>query len=405
MLKGKKILLGVTASIAAYKAAILVRALCKEGAEVKVVMTPLAKQFITPLTMATLARNPILVEFFDPENGAWNSHISLGEWADAYLIAPASANTIAKMATGVADNLLLTTYLSARCPVFVAPAMDLDMYAHVSTKRNLDTLSGDGVYIVEPQSGFLASGLEGKGRMEEPEEIVKSLDDYFRSVDALSPLSGKRAIITVGATIEPIDSVRYISNYSTGKMGYALAGALKDAGADVTIIRGSVDSALVGSVKDSQEVETTTAVAMCDAVMEQLPSADIIIMAAAVADFRTERVLDYKIKKEEGSDTLTINLVKNPDIAATVGQKKREDQILVGFALESDNEQENALSKMDRKGLDMIVLNSLRDSGAGFGVATNKVTIFRKDGMSQGYHLKSKEEVAIDIVNQIAEVI
>ncbi len=401
MLKGKRILLGVTASIAAYKAAILVRALCKAGAQVKVVMTPMAKEFITPLTMATLARGPILVDFFNPENGDWNSHISLGEWADAYVIAPASANTLAKMATGVADNLLLTTYLSARCPVFVSPAMDLDMYAHITTKRNLETLSSDGVEIIEPQSGFLASGLEGKGRMEEPEEIAKYLANYFERKATEQSLAGKHVVISVGGTVEHIDPVRYISNHSSGQMGYALAHAAKMAGARVTIIRASVDKSLIGSLPGVSEVEALSALDMHGAAMQLLPSSDVVIMAAAVADYRTREQANTKIKKETSGETITLELVKNPDIAAAISAAKQENQMVVGFALESDNEVANALSKLERKGLDMIVLNSLKDKGCCFGTAENKVTIFHRDGSQQEYEQKSKAEVARDIITQI----
>lgn len=401
MLNGKRVLVGVTASIAAYKAAVLVRELIKNGAEVKVVMTPLAKQFITPLTLATLSHNPILVEFFNPENGEWNSHVKLGMWADVYIIAPATANTIAKMATGVADNLLLTTYLSARCPVFISPAMDLDMYRHHTTQRNLKIIKSDGVKIIEPRSGFLASGLSGKGRMEEPEEIVRAVAQYFESPNKSNELVGKTVLIAAGGNVEPIDAVRYISNYSSGKMGYALANECVRRGAVVTMVRASVDRSLIGTVERVKEIEALSADDMYKAVIAESVDSDIVIMAAAVADFTPENVHAQKLKKIEGEETLTLNLRKTVDIAAAVGFRKPKWQTLVGFALESDNEKENALKKLDKKNLDFIVLNSLNDKGAGFKTDTNKITIFHKNGDVKEFDTKHKNDVASDIVDEI----
>lgn len=395
-LQGKHIIVGVTGSIAAYKTASLIRLLVTEGAEVKVVMTALAKEFITPLTLATLSRNPILVDFFNPENGEWNSHVALGEWADAYLIAPATANTIGKMTYGIADNLLLTTYLSARCPVFIAPAMDLDMYGHPTTTQNLKTLSERGVTIIEPGNGFLASGLVGKGRMAEPEQICEQMCSFFS--ETTKPLKGKKALITVGGSIEQIDAVRYISNSSTGKMGYALAYVLSKYGAEVTIIRARVDSPLIGSVANAEEVTALSAEEMYDEVIARLPKNDIIIMAAAVADFTPKTKAAHKIKKSEG---MTLELMATKDIAAEVGKLKTASQLLVGFALESCNETVNAEDKLRRKNMDYIVLNSLNDNGAGFGYDTNKVTLFSKDGDTLNFGLKDKKKIAKEIIDAI----
>lgn len=400
MLKGKRIILGVTGSIAAYKAAVLVRKLVEEGAEVRVLMTDLAKQFISPLTMATLSGNPVLVDFFNPEDGSWNSHVKLGIWADAYIIAPATANTIAKMATGIADNLLLTTYLSARCPIFLAPAMDLDMYAQKATTRNLAQLTNDGVNIIAPGNGFLASGLSGKGRMEEPEKIVKTISDFFASPFTSDELWGKKVVITAGGTIEQIDAVRFISNYSTGKMGYALANEFVKRGAFVTIIHGSVNSDLIGSIDTLREIKATSAEDMCRKAISLQPDADIMIMAAAVADYTPAEVSKEKIKKNPTDKNLTLELKETRDIAANIGAIKKEGQILIGFALESSDEESNAIDKLKRKNLDFIVLNSLRERGAGFATDTNKITIFKSDGTRQEYPLKSKAEVAKDIANE-----
>lgn len=428
MLAGKRIIVGVTGSIAAYKAAILVRLLVKAGAEVRVLMTPLAKEFITPLTMATLSKHPILVEFFNPENGEWNSHVSLGVWADAYVIAPATANTIAKMANGVADNLLLTTYLSARCPVFVAPAMDLDMFVHPATQSNLETLLRNGDHIIEPETGELASGLEGKGRMEEPERIVSVLDAFFaKEVDdadvcqdsdrnsvasdytdgsvceasdsfapqAYLPLKGRKLIVTAGPTIEPIDPVRYISNHSSGKMGYALAEELNRRGAEVVLISGKTALETPQGVK---RVDVLTAEEMYQTALTWFPECDGAVMCAAVADYTPVEVADTKIKKQDGEWTLTLH--QTHDIAAELGRIK-EDRLLVGFALETDHEQENAAKKLQKKNLDFIVLNSLAEAGAGFGVDTNRITIIDREGDKRVFGLKSKREVACDIVDEI----
>lgn len=395
-LKGKHIIVGVTGSIAAYKTASLIRLLVTEGAEVKVVMTALAKEFITPLTLATLSRNPILVDFFNPENGEWNSHVALGEWADAYLIAPATANTIGKMTYGIADNLLLTTYLSARCPVFIAPAMDLDMYAHTTTTLNLKTLSEREVHIIEPGNGFLASGLQGKGRMAEPELICEYMCSFFGETQ--KPLSGKKALITVGGSVEQIDAVRYISNSSTGKMGYALAEVLSKYGAEVTIVRARVDAPLIGSVTNAEEVVALSAEDMYNEVVARVPQNDILIMAAAVADFTPKTKAEHKIKKSEG---MTLELMATKDIAAEVGRIKKESQVMIGFALESCNETQNAEDKLHRKNMDYIVLNSLNDNGAGFGHDTNKVTLFSKDGNTLKFGLKDKKKIAKEIIDAI----
>ena len=395
MLQGKHILLGVTGSIAAYKAAVLCRLLKGAGAEVKVIMTQTAKQFITPLTMATLSKNPILVEFFNPENGEWDSHISLGEWADCYLIAPATANTIAKMATGVADNLLLTTYLSARCQTIVAPAMDCDMFAHVTTQTNLTTLRNHGVIIADSPAGELASGLTGKGRMAEPEQILDLVVKTLNT-EKKKNLQGKHFVVTAGATIEAIDPVRYITNHSTGKMGYAIAGALAARGAEVTLVTGRTSLQTPQGVK---RVDVLSAEQMYNATVEAFDSADGAVMCAAVADYTPATVAEHKIKKGEGD--MSIPLVRTKDIAAALGAVKGS-RILVGFALESDAGVESAQNKLTRKNLDFIVLNSLTDSGAGFGVDTNKVTFIDHLG-STSLPLMSKKDVAEAIVDKIEE--
>ena len=394
MLKGKHILLGITGSIAAYKSALLVRCLVKQGAEVKVVMTEMAKQFITPLTMATLSKNPILVDFYNPENGDWNSHVSLGMWADLYLIAPCSANTIGKMVSGVADNLLLTTYLSAKCKVAVAPAMDLDMYKHPSTQRNLQILADWGVEIVEPASGELASGLEGKGRMAEPEDIVAQIETIFARGGAME---GKKVLITAGPTREPIDPVRYITNHSSGKMAYALAKEAALRGAKVTVVSGPVNIKV--NTPGIEVVDVTTANEMFLATKERTPDADVIILCAAVADFTVAHVGEQKIKREKSNYNL--ELTPTNDIAAWVGENRGSNTIAVGFALETNDEEQNAQGKLKKKKLDMIVLNSMRDSGAGFGHDTNKVTMFFNDKEPVATALKSKEEIAADIVDNI----
>lgn len=397
-LAGKHIIVGITGSIAAYKAATLVRLLVKEGAEVKVVMTKLAKEFIAPLTMATLSKNQILVDFFDPENGAWNSHVSLGLWADLYLIAPATANTIAKMANGVADNLLLTTYLSAKCPVMVAPAMDLDMYQHPSTNKNLQTLASFGNIIIEPAQGELASGLSGKGRMQEPEQIVDEVVSFF---SASTEFTGKTVLITSGPTYEHIDPVRFIGNYSSGKMGMALALQLAKQGANVIFISGPV--AKLPEHKLIRTINVTSAHEMYEAATNNFGSADIAIMAAAVADFTPETSADTKIKRE--SNNLKLELKPTADIAAKLGSMKKENQILVGFALETNNETENAKRKLQKKNLDFVVLNSLNDKGAGFKYDTNKISVINRDGNRIDFDLKSKAEVAKDIVELIQQQI
>jgi len=395
MLKGKHIILGVTGSIAAYKAAILTRLLVKEGASVKVVMTPLAKEFITPLTMATLSKSPIMVDFYNPENGDWNSHVDLGLWADLYLIAPASANTIGKMAGGIADNLLLTTYLSAKCPVMVAPAMDLDMYKHPATQRNLKVLQSFGNIIIEPESGELASGLIGKGRMEEPERIVAFIIDYFaRQVD----FKGKKVVVTAGPTYEKIDPVRFIGNYSSGKMGLAIAEEFAGRGAEVVLVCGPVN--LKTNHSAIRRVDVESAAQMYEVTSKEFVNSDVAVLSAAVADFTPKEKADHKIKR--GKDDLLLELLPTKDIAAELGRIKTASQLLVGFALETNDEEVNALSKMQRKNLDMIVLNSLNDKGAGFSVDTNKVTILDKAGDKTVYELKTKVEVAKDIVDQIA---
>ncbi len=393
MLKGKHIILGITGGIAAYKCATLTRLLIKAGAEVQVIMTPNAKQFIQPLTLSTLSGKPVISEFFTANTGQWNSHVDLGLWADALIIAPATASTIGKMAHGVADNMLVTTYLSAKAPVFVAPAMDLDMMRHPSTVHNLELLRSYGNHIIEPAEGELASHLIGKGRMEEPENIVKALDDFFSKGQ---DLQGKRVLITAGPTVERIDPVRYISNFSSGKMGFALAEECASRGAQVTLVAGPV------SIKTEdgriERIDVTTAVEMHDAVMQALPQSDAIILCAAVADYRVENAADSKIKREKTQNPL-IQLTPNPDIARAVGQAKRQDQVSVGFALETDNETVNAQGKLERKNLNFIVMNSLRDKNAGFQVDTNKVTIFTDNGDIIAGECKSKREVARDIID------
>ena len=393
MLKGKHIILGITGGIAAYKCATLTRLLVKAGAEVQVIMTPNAKQFIQPLTLSTLSGKPVISEFFTANTGQWNSHVDLGLWADALIIAPATASTIGKMANGVADNMLVTTYLSAKAPVFVAPAMDLDMMRHPSTVRNLELLRSYGNHIIEPAEGELASHLIGKGRMEEPENIVKALDDFFT---ASEDLQGKHVLITAGPTVEKIDPVRYISNFSSGKMVFALAEECASRGALVTLVAGPVS--LKTEHPNIQRINVTTAVEMHDAVMAALPDNDAIILCAAVADYRVDNVADKKIKREKDAAPV-LRLIPNPDIARAVGQAKRPDQVTVGFALETDNENVNAQGKLERKNLNFIVMNSLRDKNAGFQVDTNKVTIFTDKGEAIEGQCKSKRAVAHDIVD------
>jgi phosphopantothenoylcysteine decarboxylase/phosphopantothenate--cysteine ligase len=397
-LKDKNILLGITGSIAAYKAAILVRLLVKEGANVKVVMTKLAKEFITPLTMATLSKNPILVDFFDPESGQWNSHVDLGSWSDLYLIAPATANTMGKMAHGIADNLLLTTYLSAKCPVMVAPAMDLDMYQHTANLKNIEILKSYGNIIIEPVTGELASGLSGKGRMEEPEMITQKVIDFF---SVKKKLKNKRILVTAGPTYEPIDPVRFIGNYSSGKMGYALANELAEQGAEVILISGP--TALTINNPSVKKIDVQTADEMFDATVKYFKNCDAAIMSAAVADYKPAQRYRQKVKRN--NDKLAISLEPNKDIAAHLGKIKKKNQVIVGFALETNDEIKNATQKINTKNLDFIVLNSLKDEGAGFGVNTNKISIIDNKGTVEKFDLKSKNEVAVDIVKKLMSLL
>lgn len=395
MLKGKHIVLGITGGIAAYKSVQLLRLLVKAGAEVQVVITPNGKEFITPVTLSALSGKPVISEFFTANTGEWHSHVDLGLWADAMVIAPATASTIGKMANGVADNMLVTTYLSAKAPVFVCPAMDLDMMAHPSTTRNLELLRSYGNHIIEAASGELASHLTGKGRMQEPEKIVAVLDEFFdRAAD--NSLKGKKIVITAGPTYEAIDPVRFIGNHSTGKMGFAIADEAARRGADVTVVAGPVQ--VKATEPSVQTIPVTSAREMLEATQARATDADIVIFAAAVADYAPAEFHDTKIKREEeGIDC--IRLVKNPDIAATVASAKKSGQVMCGFALETDHEMEHASAKLERKHLDAIVLNSLRDKGAGFGTDTNKVTIVTAAGKEYRSGLKSKADVAADILD------
>ena len=399
MLKGKHIILGITGSIAAYKAAYIIRALVKKGAEVQVVITPAGKEFITPITLSALSSNPVISEFFSNRDGSWHSHVDLGLWADAMLIAPATASTIGKMANGIADNMLVTTYLSCKAPVFIAPAMDLDMFAHPSTQQNLDRLRSFGNHIIEPAEGELASHLVGKGRMEEPDKIIAVLEEFFTSRTVLEK---KKIVITAGPTYEKIDPVRFIGNYSSGKMGFALAEACAQQGAEVTLIAGPVS--LTTTHPNIQRIDVESAEEMYQAAMTAFPEADAGILCAAVADYRPEIQADEKIKRESKGEMM-LHLVPNKDIAASLGAIKREGQVLVGFALETNNEATNAESKLKRKNLDFIVLNSLRDAGAGFRCDTNKISIIDRQGETTGYPLKSKQGVAVDIVNKLATLL
>lgn len=399
MLKGKHIILGVTGSIAAYKAAYLVRGLVKKGAEVQVVITPAGKEFITPLTLATLSSHPVISEFFSNRDGTWNSHVDLGLWADVMLIAPATASTIGKMAHGVADNMLVTTYLSCKAPVFVAPAMDLDMFAHPTTQQNLDRLRSFGNRIIEPAEGELASHLVGKGRMEEPDRIIAVLEEFFAFQEILK---NKRILITAGPTYEKIDPVRFIGNYSSGKMGFALAEACAEMGAEVTLIAGPVS--LSTHHPRIQRINVESAESMWNAAVDQFPQVDAGILCAAVADYRPAVEAQEKIKREQTGE-MVLRLIPNKDIAASLGAMKRADQRLVGFALETHDEAHHAADKLRRKNLDFIVLNSLRDSGAGFRCDTNKITIIDAQGETTAYPLKSKQEVALDIVRKLATLL
>jgi phosphopantothenoylcysteine decarboxylase / phosphopantothenate---cysteine ligase len=398
MLHGKKILLGITGSIAAYKSAVLTRLLVKSDAEVRVIMTPSAKDFITPLTLATLSRHPVLSEFVKDETGQWNNHVEAGLWGDAFLIAPASANTIAKMANGICDNLLLAVYLSARCPVLVAPAMDLDMLQHPATKSNLEKLVSFGNTIIDPAFGELASGLTGKGRMAEPEELYDFLISFFQEHQ---PLKGKKALVTAGPTHEALDPVRFIGNHSSGKMGYAIAEELAAKGAEVMLISGPT---LLHTTHPHITVkQVTSAEEMYQTCMLDFPETDIAVLAAAVADYKPKTKADQKIKKS--TDTLTLELEKTHDIAASLGKLKKSNQVMVGFALETENEQSNALKKLESKNFDFIVLNSLNDTGAGFGHDTNKISIIDREQRKRDYPLKDKKELASDIVSIIVETL
>ena len=393
MLKGKKIVLGITGSIAAYKSCLIIRELVKRGSEVQVVITPAGKEFITPITLSALTQKPVVSEFFSQRDGTWNSHVALGLWADAMLIAPCTASTLGKMATGVADNMLITTYLSMKAPVFIAPAMDLDMYAHPTTCQNLERLRSFGNHIIEPQSGFLASGLEGKGRMEDPAKIVDVLDDFFEQKDLL----GKRVLITAGPTYEKLDPVRFIGNYSSGKMGFALAEECAKRGAEVTLVAGPVG--LKTKHPSIHRVDVESCNQMYDAAVEAFTKSNAAILCAAVADFRPAEIASQKIKRV--GDALDIHLVPNPDIAERLGQMKSPQQVLVGFALETNDEQQNAEKKLQKKNLDFIVLNSLRNEGTCFRSDENQIAIISGRGR-KNYEKKPKQQVAADIVDELA---
>ncbi|MBQ6965232.1 MAG: bifunctional phosphopantothenoylcysteine decarboxylase/phosphopantothenate--cysteine ligase CoaBC [Bacteroidaceae bacterium] len=398
MLQGKKIVLGITGSIAAYKSCLIIRQLVKRGAEVQVVITPAGKEFITPITLSALTSKPVISEFFSQRDGTWHSHVDLGLWADAMLIAPATASTIGKMAHGVADNMLITTYLSMKAPVFIAPAMDLDMYAHPSTQQNLRTLQAYGNHIIEPGTGFLASKLEGKGRMEEPENIVAVLEDFFSQQTSMA---GQKVLITAGPTYEKIDPVRFIGNYSSGKMGFALANECANRGAQVELVCGPVSSSMQTPHPNIHRTDVESAQEMYEACQRLFPSMKLAILCAAVADFTPVTVASEKMKRT--GDEMVIRLKPNPDIAASLGEMKKEGQTLVGFALETNDEVSNAQAKLKKKNFDFIVLNSLNDAGAGFRTDTNKITIITSNGKTE-YSLKPKSEVAKDIINQLEEV-
>ena len=405
MLKGKKIVLGITGSIAAYKACLIIRLLMKAGAEVQVVITPAGKEFITPITLSALTQKPVFSDFFSQRDGSWHSHVSLGLWADAMLIAPCTASTLGKMVSGVADNMLVTTYLSMKAPVFIAPAMDLDMYAHPSTQRNLEQLRAIGNYIIEPGSGFLASGLEGKGRMEEPEKIVAFLDDHLSENKGLV---NRSILITAGPTYEKIDPVRFIGNYSSGKMGFALAEECARRGAQVTLVAGPVSLSINHPCIHRIDVESC--LEMHAVATKAFPECDAAILCAAVADFRPETVSERKIKREKLADAsdssvpaFSLSLIPNPDIAADLGRMKQAGQLLVGFALETDDEQQNAEHKLQKKNLDFVVLNSLRNEGTCFQSNDNQIVIISSDGQRKDYPKKSKASVASDIVNELQQ--
>jgi len=396
MLRNKKIVVGVCGSIAAYKTAFLVRLLVKEGAEVKVVMTSSASSFITPLTLSTLSKNPVYSEFSNSSSGVWNNHVELGLWADLMIVAPVSANTIGKFAHGICDNFLTAVYLSAKAPVWIAPAMDLDMYQHPSVKFNLQKLKSFGNRIIDAEFGELASGLVGQGRMEEPDVIVGLIKKHF---EENKKLAGKKVLVTAGPTYEPIDPVRFIGNHSSGKMGYEIASRLRDLGAHVILISGPTSLPTPDGV---ERINVRTASEMYEKAKEHFSQVNLAVLAAAVADFTPEEVADKKIKKQDSG--LEIKLKKTNDIAAELGKLKRKDQFIVGFALETDNEESNALKKLESKNFDMVVLNSLKDQGAGFAYDTNKITIITKDNKKLGFELKSKKEVALDIVNTLLQL-
>ncbi|CDA93815.1 phosphopantothenoylcysteine decarboxylase/phosphopantothenate--cysteine ligase [Prevotella sp. CAG:1320] len=396
MIAGKKIVLGITGSIAAYKACLIIRGLIKRGAEVQVVITPAGKEFITPVTLSALTHKPVISEFFSQRDGSWHSHVDLGLWADAMLIAPCTASTLGKMAHGIADNMLITTYLSMKAPVFIAPAMDLDMYSHPATQENLRTLIGYGNHVIEPGCGFLASGLEGKGRMEEPENIIQALEDFFQ---AQQDLRGKKILITAGPTYEKIDPVRFIGNYSSGKMGFALAEECAKRGAEVTLIAGPVALSCSSGI---HRVNVESCQEMYNASIEAFPLQDAAILCAAVADFKPATTADRKIKR--GEDGLRLQLEPTQDIAASLGKMKREEQRLVAFALETDHEESNAESKLKKKNADFVVLNSTRNKGTTFRTDDNQIIIVSPQGKKE-YGKKPKAEVARDIVNELVSIL
>lgn len=399
MLKGKKIVLGITGSIAAYKACLLIRQLIKRGAEVQVVITPAGKEFITPITLSALTHKPVISEFFSQRDGTWNSHVDLGLWADAMVVAPCTASTLGKMAHGIADNMLITTYLSMKAPVFIAPAMDLDMYRHPSTQANMKTLLSYGNHIIEPESGFLASGLEGKGRMEEPEVIADRLDQFFSENSQPSPIAGKKVVITAGPTYEKIDPVRFIGNYSSGKMGFAIAEECLRRGADVTVVAGPVSLTCSSGIR---RLDVESCQDMYDATTSEFADADVAILAAAVADFRPALVADRKIKR--GKDDMVITLCPTHDIAAALGASKKASQTLVAFALETNDEEANAMRKLEKKNADFVVLNSLRNEGTCFRTDQNQIEIVSRDGKTS-YEKKSKADTASDIVDYLEKVV
>lgn len=399
MLKGKKIVLGITGSIAAYKACLLIRQLIKRGAEVQVVITPAGKEFITPITLSALTHKPVISEFFSQRDGTWNSHVDLGLWADAMVVAPCTASTLGKMAHGIADNMLITTYLSMKAPVFIAPAMDLDMYRHPSTQANMKTLLSYGNHIIEPESGFLASGLEGKGRMEEPEVIADRLDQFFSENSQPSPIAGKKVVITAGPTYEKIDPVRFIGNYSSGKMGFAIAEECLRRGADVTVVAGPVSLSCSSGIR---RLDVESCQDMYDAATSEFADADVAILAAAVADFRPALVADRKIKR--GKDDMVITLCPTHDIAAALGASKKAGQTLVAFALETNDEEANAMRKLEKKNADFVVLNSLRNEGTCFRTDQNQIEIVSRNGKTS-YEKKSKADTASDIVDYLEKVV